>query len=468
MKSKKEQYKKILENYEKELSLKQDDANIYYNMGWTYGEIGNYKKALENYMKALALKQNDTSIYYNIGWNNEKLGNDEEALKNHKKALETYNRQLESDPNEIKNYYNIGLTYEYLGDSNKASENYKIALEKYEKASKLNPDDANNYFAIGMIFEKLQNYEKALESYEKALKLNENDSWLKERVETLKNKKELNNTQKKELVNNENIDLKINDCQDCLKKSKGKKEKKFLTFADILGWKGIWQKDNHIDSMSTNISKMKFIKNGLINLKDELLEKFPVTNDTKSFANINLISDTFIIASNNIEIHNKLCKKLISLCLEKFLLIRGATSYGEYLSEDTIYIGEAVDEAASWHELAEEATIFYTVSARLKLEEILDEKFKELNENSKEHKENRNTQINNYLRKIELTSGEVELKKGKINTYLISWIDNEENKKKFKEIMKKEIIYPEIFLKYSNTEKRIQNFKDDLRYKKEK
>lgn len=536
MKSQKEQYRKALENYEKELSSKQDDVTIYYNMGWTYGEMGNYNEALRNYEKALTLKPNDASIYYNMGWNYEKLGNDEEAvknynkaselnpddadtyyniaciygkqgniedaltnyekalelnpndantyfciglchkilknteeaLKNHQKALEIYKKQLDLYPNEIKNYYNIGLTYEYLGDSDKASENYKIALENYTRELSLNSNDADIYFKIGMISEKLKNLEEALKNYEKALELNKDDFWLKEKVKTLKNKKDLNNTQEKKLMNNENINLKINDYQDYQKESKGKKEKKFLTFADILGWKGIWQKDKQIDSMSINIDKMKFVKNGLISLKNELLKKFPITNNTESFANINLISDTFIIASNNIEIHNKLCKKLVSLCLEKFLLIRGATSYGEYLSEDTIYIGEAVDEAASWHELAEEAAIFYTVSARLKLEEILDEKFEGLAENDKEQEENKNNKINNYLKEIELTSGEVELKKGKIDTYLISWIDDEENRTQFKEIMKKEIIYPEIFPKYYNTEKRIKNFKDNLRYKKEK
>lgn len=205
------------------------------------------------------------------------------------------------------------------------------------------------------------------------------------------------------------------------------------------------------------------------NIKDKLeAKKNEYSNEQNNIScDITLISDTFIVASNDIKIHNKLCKDLISFCLNEELLIRGATAYGEYLSEGTIYIGEAVDEAASWHELAEEATIFYAVSARLKLEDILDEKFKEFDESDEDKKE-RNTQINNYLKEIELTSGEVELKKGKIDTYLISWIDDEKNKNQFKKIMKKETIYPDIFLKYSNTEKRIKNFKDNIRYKKEK
>ena len=35
-------------------------------------------------------------------------------------------------------------------------------------------------------------------------------------------------------------------------------------------------------------------------------------------------------------------------------LIRGATSYGECYNKDMVYIGQAVDEAASWHEKGEE------------------------------------------------------------------------------------------------------------------
>ena len=196
----------------------------------------------------------------------------------------------------------------------------------------------------------------------------------------------------------------------------------YLTFADILGWKGIWQKQN------TDVGKIDNIRK-LLSIKDNLNKKF--LND-ESFHNVKLISDTFVIYSRSFELSNKLSKELIKLCLEKELLIRGATSYGECYNKDMVYIGQAVDEAASWHEKGEEIGIFYTSSARLS---------KNLNDDE--------------LEKYYLKNNEVNTKHGKIKTYFINWY-NETTEKKFYEIMKKEIIYPEISLKYFNTENRLK------------
>ena len=195
----------------------------------------------------------------------------------------------------------------------------------------------------------------------------------------------------------------------------------YLTFADILGWKGIWQKQNTDVGKIDNIRKLLTIKSGLN-------KKF--LND-KSFYNVKLISDTFVIYSRGFELSNKLSKELIKLCLEKGLLIRGATSYGECYNKDMVYVGQAVDEAASWHEKGEEVGIFYTSSARLSIN------------------------LSDFeLEKYHLKNDEVNTKIGKIKTYFINWYD-ETTEKKFYEIMKKEIIYPEISLKYFNTENRL-------------
>lgn len=146
---------------------------------------------------------------------------------------------------------------------------------------------------------------------------------------------------------------------------------------------------------------------------------------------LNLISDTFVIYARSLTLSNQLSKKLIELCLEEGLLIRGATSYGECYNKDMVYVGQAVDEAASWHEKGEEIGIFYTSSAKLKLK-LVDSK----------------------IEKDYLINGEVITKNGKIKTYFINWY-NKTTEKNFYEIMKKEIIYPEISLKYFNTENRL-------------
>ena len=195
----------------------------------------------------------------------------------------------------------------------------------------------------------------------------------------------------------------------------------YLTFADILGWKGIWKNQNTKEEKVDTLNTLLFIKN---KLEEEFKEK-------KENYKINLISDTYVIYTKEAELSNKLSKRLIELCLVNNLLIRGATSYGKFYNNDMVYIGQAVDEAASWHEKGEEIGIFYTSSARL------------------------STNLSdNELEKYLLINDEVNTKIGKIKTYFINWYNNI-TERNFYSIMKNEIINPEYSLKYFNTENRL-------------
>ncbi|MGK4199346.1 tetratricopeptide repeat protein [Fusobacterium sp. HC1336] len=463
----KKDYNKAIGNYSKAIELDPNNVNAYLNRGLIYEKLKKYDKSLEDLNKAIELDPNNANSYLNLGLIYERMCSYTEALKyleksiklnpNNEKAylmkasiyikqreyeaaIKEYDKAIKINPTNSTTYFNRGLIYGALN-------NTKQAIEEYSKAIKLNPNDTSSYYNRSIHYEVLKNYEAALKDMKIISDLKPNHKVYSERYKNLE-KKYKENQEQLEAQKTEELAMKI---KEYLKKDIAESiykiqpsiekvsEKKFLTFADILGWKGIWQRDKSINSKKSNINKMKNIKSQLFSFKENYLEK-----NKNIDGNINLISDTFIIASNDIKLHNSLCKKLISLCLENGLLIRGATAYGEYLSEDMIYIGEAVDEAASWHESAEEVAIFYTISARLKLEEIVYKK------TEKERKD--------YLKEIELINSEVQLKKGKMDTYLISWIDDEKNRIKFKEIMKKEIIYPELALKYLNTEKQINNF----------
>jgi len=169
----------------------------------------------------------------------------------------------------------------------------------------------------------------------------------------------------------------------------------------------------------------------LLSIKNKIDKEF---NKYGGNYNLNLISDTFVIYARSLILSNELSKKLIKLSLEEGLLIRGATSYGEYYNKDMVYVGQAVDEAASWHEKGEEIGIFYTSSARLS---------KNLSDDELE----KNFLINN----------EVNTKIGKIKTYFINWYAKT-TKKNFYKIMKKEIIFPEISSKYFNTEEKLNKY----------
>ena len=204
--------------------------------------------------------------------------------------------------------------------------------------------------------------------------------------------------------------------------------KGYVTFADILGWKGIWQtlgKEEPIEKLLrihknmkecvdkviskyceylfknemtpffdqegkivTNAGYEKMVSsyiNGKINqegvsaeerkqiredekrIKEEL-EKFRVD------ISIELISDTFVITSSSLNfkyetlLHTFMAQNIVVMCLQEGLLVRGATSYGDYYKEKLIFVGPAIDDAASWHELGEEIGIYFTPKAMLLLE----------------------------------------------------------------------------------------------------
>lgn len=249
----------------------------------------------------------------------------------------------------------------------------------------------------------------------------------------------------------------------------------FVTFADILGWKGIWRdKDRKPLSEILKIKKdleefiQKTYKEHLIQcfqlvtgeklveknmadsvskLKEGIIEEFYVLNksriESEQFFStfeidftLDLISDTFVITSRpksikyHMEIvdealafHLKIARQLVIECLKTKLLIRGATSYGEFQKQESVFIGPAIDESASWHEQGEEIGIFLTPSAYMN---FLDFRKKGL---------------------VELRSP--KLKKNTFETLFINW---REEANRFKSICKNESpLIPEIAPKYLNT-----------------
>ncbi len=195
-------------------------------------------------------------------------------------------------------------------------------------------------------------------------------------------------------------------------------KKGFVTFADIMGWKGIWLKENPIE-MAKKLEDILTI-----------LRKQSQDMDTK--INISLISDTFVIYSYSEDIekefeeHTAILIDLISLILKDALLIRGATSYGEYFvsSHELTFVGAAIDEAASWHEKADSISIFLTPSAYIQV------KNKNISGWSEDH---------------------IVSKTAKFKTFLLDW-RQPAHIEQFKVIMENNApITPEISGKYINT-----------------
>lgn len=251
--------------------------------------------------------------------------------------------------------------------------------------------------------------------------------------------------------------------------------KGLVTFADIMGWKGIWLREDKnpiqeiirvksdivsyaskqsIDNLYRELRKhypelreLEFSMTGLghdpigsaieilqpmygedINLlRTKLMNLLAQIDVTYS---IDLVSDTFIICTasqdkqSELDMHGRICKKLIDSCLQNSLLIRGATSYGEYSTEQSVFVGPAIDDAASWHEMGQEVAIFLSPSAFLNFEKEL-------------------FGCGEYVRRDAI------LKSGKLDTYCVKWEDPDEL---FHQIaMGESPMHPEVADKYLNT-----------------
>ena len=438
----KEKLLKKIEEYTEKIKKDPDNNTYYYNRGNTLNNLKEYDKAIEDYNKVIELDPKHSFAYNN-------RGNSHYYKKLYDNAIKDYDKAIELDPNYADAYNNRGVAHNSLGE-------YEKAISDFDKAIELNPNYSLAYNNKGVAFKNLGKFNEAIKNYDKAIELDPNYTLAYNNKEfvhkILKNNKSkdlkkkiqqdseifgnIENYEKIPILNeDEEIQESVENkspTEDFKNNSSKELEEGYLIFADILGWKGIWKKYN------SNEERIR-IATKLLDIRDILKKEIKEENSS-----INLISDTFIVSSNNYEMSNKISKRLIEECLKNSFVIRGTISFGEYYNKDTVYIGPAVDEAASWHDVGEEIGIFYAPSARLSIK-LKDKELKECH----------------------LINDEVFIKNRKIKTYFINWY-SEENKKNFYNIMRNQIITPDISSKYFNTEEKLNKYvKDNIKEKEE-
>lgn len=133
-----------------------------------------------------------------------------------------------------------------------------------------------------------------------------------------------------------------------------------VTFLDVLGWKGVYDRKNDA------INSLRRLVEGL-ELRVEKCSRGLIVGNVE----VKSISDTIALftfcteseISKAIEVHGRLCKWVIPESIRSEIPVRGATSYGTFEIHGNIFVGKAVDEAASWHEYADWIGVHLTPSA---------------------------------------------------------------------------------------------------------
>jgi hypothetical protein len=133
-----------------------------------------------------------------------------------------------------------------------------------------------------------------------------------------------------------------------------------VTFLDILGWKGIWQrKQDAVDNLINMIS-----------YADQTVKE--IVNDHNRYkgleAEVNSISDTIVLVTYgecdiSLEFHAGMAGVIIRDSIIGGIPVRGATCYGPLKTNGNILVGPAIDEVASWYESSDWIGVIQTPSA---------------------------------------------------------------------------------------------------------
>ena len=133
-----------------------------------------------------------------------------------------------------------------------------------------------------------------------------------------------------------------------------------VTFLDVLGWKGVYdRKQDAIASLTSLIDGVR--TRAEETSRGRILEKVEVKSISDTIAIFTYCSEKEITAA--IEIHGELCQWLIPESIKKEIPVRGATAFGDFELGESIFVGKAIDEAASWHEQSDWIGVHLTPSA---------------------------------------------------------------------------------------------------------
>lgn len=151
------------------------------------------------------------------------------------------------------------------------------------------------------------------------------------------------------------------------------KKRGSVTFLDVLGWKGIANRNKN--AISTLLGMIKDSQNHIT----EILEKEILGNgEGNVFKKLEVkllsISDTIVLITYGdpdptLLFHGGITAYIVSKSIQLGIPVRGATGYGDFSIEENILEGPVVDEVASWYEVTDWIGVIQLPSASLEVED---------------------------------------------------------------------------------------------------
>lgn len=132
------EYEKAVEYYVKVTEINQNIAEVWYNMGYGYQNMGESKLAIDSYKNAEKINGVDANTLNNLGVCYAT------NMDTQKMAKECFEKALNVNPDLVEAIYNLGLCY-----FNQA--NFQEATKYFRKGIAQNPDNANTWILMGLL-----------------------------------------------------------------------------------------------------------------------------------------------------------------------------------------------------------------------------------------------------------------------------------------------------------------------------
>ncbi|MFC1561026.1 tetratricopeptide repeat protein [Candidatus Latescibacterota bacterium] len=151
-----------VEKYVSHIRSNPDEADKYFNLGYTYHILKKYDRAAEAFSNANKIDPNDEEAIFRYGLLKEKLNSLKEAADAFRQVYPFTNLNI------THTEHGIALMYLDYIEQEQAIAEFMKAIDEGE------PHPGYLYSKIGYVYNKLQMYDMAVESYKKGIKLYSN------------------------------------------------------------------------------------------------------------------------------------------------------------------------------------------------------------------------------------------------------------------------------------------------------
>lgn len=151
--------KEALASFNKALSIDGDYSEAHVKKAAVYMFEQRWTEAIESSQAALKniFYRTPEFAWFNMGWSYYNMGD-------YQKALESYNKAVGANPSYARAWYSMGLAYEKLGKT-------KEAVQSYEKAVAAAPGYLDAWFSMGMALVKAKDKPAAIKALEKVIEI---------------------------------------------------------------------------------------------------------------------------------------------------------------------------------------------------------------------------------------------------------------------------------------------------------